>query len=261
MIQKYLANCFLLMLSWLISRLYSIAFSHPCNACCDDSEHNTEDKEDKVFPIRWDSGTLVGPLRETQKTEILAGYMQGPRTRPIQVPELINIGHYFHYFITVTHYETQVTRLHLNCVFWISARHLFHQSISKKKGLKLGQLRQPMWRLWNKVSFLCTLHKKNHFVLSDLQKSKFDQVTCVKNNYEKCIQISIQISSHWQSRLPMLVISRHLIKFSGHYNTFPENWQKKTLTCVSFPPLVFCEFLELGLIRINSCWHKLSSWQ
>lgn len=84
MIQKYLANCFLLMLSWLISRLYSIAFSHPCNACCDDSEHNTEDKEDKVFPIRWDSGTLVGPLRETQKTEILAGYMQGPRTRPIQ---------------------------------------------------------------------------------------------------------------------------------------------------------------------------------
>lgn len=59
----------------------------------------------------------------------------------------------------------------------------------------------------------------------------------------------------------MLVISRHLIKFSGHYNTFPENWQKKTLTCVSFPPLVFCEFLELGLIRINSCWHKLSSWQ
>lgn len=255
MIQKYLANCFLLMLSWLISRLYSIAFSHPCNACCDDSEHNTEDKEDKVFPIRWDSGTLVGPLRETQKTEILAGYMQGPRTRPIQVP------HYFHYFITVTHYETQVTGLHLNCVFWISARHLIHQSISKKKGLKLGQLRQPMWRLWNKVSFLCTLHKKNHFVLSDLQKSKFDQVTCVKNNYEKCIQISIQISSHWQSRLPMLVISRHLIKFSGHYNKFPENWQKKTLTCVSFPPLVFCEFLELGLIRINSCWHKLSSWQ
>lgn len=160
MIQKYLANCFLLMLSWLISRLYSIAVSHPCNACCDDSEHNTEDKEDKVFPIRWDSGTLVGPLRETQKTEILAGYMQGPRTRPIQVPELINIGHYFHYFITVTHYETQVTRLHLNCVFWISARHLFHQSISKKKGLKLGQLRLPMWRLWNKVSFLCTLPKK-----------------------------------------------------------------------------------------------------
>ena len=219
------------MLSRRISRLYSRAVSHPCNACCDDSEHNTEDKEDEVFPTRWDSGTQVGPLRENEETQknrnISRVYIcKAPRPRPIQVSELINTSHHFHSFIPVTLHEKQVTWMLLKCVFQIVARHLSRQSISKTKGLKLWQLWQPLWRLENKVSFLCTLPKKKqkkqkHFVLSNLQKSEFDQVTFVKNNYKKHIQI--QISSHWQTCLPMLVILRHLTKFSAHFLT---NFQK-----------------------------------